>query len=100
MARPFKEEHCLLQKKKKRQKIKTKKKQTHKGQAENGSKCECLHRVTDLFGLLMAPPPHNLVERENQKVLSKVDLMRHRDNFHHKWIFDLASSLLLAVALL
>lgn len=38
MARPFEEEHCLLEKKKKR------------GQAENGQsdKCGRSHRVTDL----------------------------------------------------
>lgn len=63
MARPLEEEHCLHKKKR-------------RGQAENrqSDKCGRLHRVTDLFGLLIAPPRH-LAERKSM-VSGEVDILR------------------------
>lgn len=58
-----------------------------RGQTES-DKCGCIHRVTDLFGLLIAPPSH-LTESQNRCYLVKrtfrdATAPLDQDNFNKK----------------
>lgn len=74
-----------------------KKKKKSKAENQESDKRECWHRVTDLFGLLIAPLSH-LTERGNRcyqvrKFPPKVTPMVEFSNFHFHFHFKLCFSI-------